>query len=137
MSGLVLDASVVMAWAIPDETQFDRAAALMHAVTSDGAVVPGLWRLEVGNALLMAEQRGRLRSGQPDTILRQLDTLPIETDPETNLHAWGATATLARTHRLTLYDACYLELALRRRLPLASFDAALLRAVAAEGVAAA
>jgi predicted nucleic acid-binding protein len=85
----------------------------------------------------MAERRGRLRSGQPDTIQRQLDVLPIETDPETNLHAWGATAALARKHRLSLYDAAYLELALRRKLTLASFDAVLLAAAQAEGVAAA
>lgn len=135
MPGLVLDASVVMAWTIPDEAQVGRAKAVMQQVTGDGAVVPGLWRLEVGNALLMAERRGRLHAPQLADALRFLEALPIETDPETGLHAWTASAILARRHRLSLYDACYLELALRLGLPLASFDTALLVAAGAEGVA--
>jgi predicted nucleic acid-binding protein len=137
MPSLVLDASVVMAWTIPDDAQVDRATAVMQQVTGDGAVVPGLWRLEVGNALLMAERRGRLHAVQLADALRLLEGLPIETDPETGLRAWTATASLARRHRLSLYDACYLELALRRGLNLASFDAALVAAAEAEGVAAA
>jgi predicted nucleic acid-binding protein len=135
MPGLVLDASVVMAWTIPDEAQFGRATAVMQQVTGDGAVVPGLWRLEVGNALLMAERRGRLPAVQLADALRLLEALPIETDPETGLRAWTASASLARRHRLSLYDACYLELAARRGLALAGFDAALVAAAGAVGVA--
>jgi len=135
MPSLVLDASVVMAWTIPDEAQVGRATAVMQQVTGNGAVVPGLWRLEVGNALLMAERRGRLHAVQLADALRLLEGLPIETDPETGLHAWTASASLARRHRLSLYDACYLELALRRGLELASFDAALVSAAIAEKVA--
>lgn len=132
MPGLVLDASVVLAWALPDEADAALATPVLRQVIEEGAAVPALWRLEVGNALLIAERRGRLRTEQLAETLRYLESLPIEADPETGLHAWATTVGLARRHRLSLYDACYLELALRRGLPLATFDAALAGAAAAE-----
>jgi predicted nucleic acid-binding protein len=97
-------------------------------------VVPAHWRLEVGNALLMAERRGRIRAGRVDAVWRLLAALPIEVDAETNARAWEGAAELARRHGLTLYDAAYLELAARRRLPLATFDGALVRAAGVERV---
>jgi predicted nucleic acid-binding protein len=101
-------------------------------VAEDGAVVPAHWRLEVGNALLMAERRGRIRAARVDAVWRLLAALPIEMDAETNARAWESAAALARQHGLTLYDAAYLELAGRRALPLATFDGALLRAAGTE-----
>jgi predicted nucleic acid-binding protein len=134
---LVLDASVTLTAILPEEAHGDVARAILDRVATAGAAVPVLWRIEVGNALLTNERRGRLPAGRVEAICRQLDALPIQPDPETTAHAWGTTIALARKHRLTVYDACYLELAQRRRLKLASFDAALLRAAAAEGIAAA
>ena len=134
MTGLVLDASVALAWVLPAEARREEAAALAARVAEEGAVVPALWRLEVGNALLMAARRGRIRAPHVDAAWLHLAALPITVDTETSAHAWGATAALARTHGLTLYDAAYLELAARRKLPLATFDAVLERAAGVEGV---
>jgi len=135
VTGLVLDASVTLAWALAGEVRSDDARALVERVADEAAVVPALWPLEVGNAMLSAERRNRIRPDRVDAVWRQLDDLPIEIDSETSIRAWNATAKLARRHGLTLYDASYLELAQRRRLPLATFDGALARAAAAESVA--
>lgn len=132
MPGFVLDASVALAWALPGETRAPEASALLDRLAEQAALVPTLWRLEVGNALLTAERRGRLRPEHVAAAWRLLGELPIELDTETHARAWGATAELARRHGLTLYDAAYLELAARRGLPLATFDAPLARAAAAE-----
>jgi predicted nucleic acid-binding protein len=80
-------------------------------------------------------RRGRTDAAFRDAILADLALLPIRLDPETDRQAWGATARLAARHRLTLYDAAYLELARRRGLPLATLDRELRIAAAAEDVA--
>jgi predicted nucleic acid-binding protein len=132
--GFVLDASVALAWALPGEVGGAGASALMGRLVEEAAIVPTLWRLEVGNALLTAERRGRLRPERVGAAWRLLGDLPIELDTETHARAWSGTAELARRHGLTLYDAAYLELAGRRALPLATFDALLARAAGAERV---
>jgi predicted nucleic acid-binding protein len=132
--GFVLDASVALAWTLPGEAHAAPAAALLARLAEEAALVPSLWRLEVGNALLTAERRGRLRPERVAAAWRLLAELPIELDAETPARAWAGTAELARRHGLTLYDAAYLELAARRALPLATFDALLARAAAAERV---
>jgi predicted nucleic acid-binding protein len=98
------------------------------------AVVPSIWPLEVANALLMGVRRGRIAAEERDHLLQAFEQLDLEHDAETRLHAWGGINRLAGQHWLTVYDACYLELALRRRLPLATLDAALARAAQAEGL---
>lgn len=130
---LVLDSSITLAWVYGDET----TAAVKHVfdlVAGSGAWVPGLWRLEVANILEMSVRRGRHDADFRDNTLADLALLPIHVDPETDGQAWGATARLAERHRLTLYDASYLELALRRALPLATLDQDLRVAAKAEKV---
>ncbi len=131
---LVLDASVAIAWCFADEMTIP-LVALRRRVASDGAVAPTLWPLEVANALLIAIRRGRLTSAACDALLLRLERMDILRDGETGRHASSQTIRLAELHRLTAYDASYLELARRRRLPLATLDAALARAATAEGVA--
>jgi len=82
----------------------------------------------------MAERRKRISPARVDAVHRYLSALPIAIDTETNVRAWGAIKALARRHKLTLYDAAYLELGIRLSLPLASFDGALSRAASAEKV---
>jgi predicted nucleic acid-binding protein len=135
MPGLVVDASVTLAWALAGEVRADEAGALLLRVSEAAAIVPTHWRLEVGNALLMAERRGRIRPERVDAVWRQLAEMPIDIDADTNARAWSAAAGLARRHGLTLHDAAYLELAARRSLPLATFDRQLARAAVAEQVA--
>jgi predicted nucleic acid-binding protein len=117
----VIDGSVTVAWCIPEE-RTSRTQALLDKVIEAGAVVPFHWWIEVGNALLVATRRARISVAQRQTALTQLDALQLMTDPETLDRLWTATLDLADRFRLTLYDACYLELALRRGLPLATLD---------------
>ncbi|HET7882050.1 MAG TPA: type II toxin-antitoxin system VapC family toxin [Acetobacteraceae bacterium] len=128
-----MDASVTLA-ALIEEERSAEAREILRAVIDDSAVVPGLWFLEVGNVLLIAERRRSLTAAARRDHLDDLSRLPIVIDNETAGHAWHETMEHAVAHRLTLYDAAYLELSLRRQLPLATFDTALRRAAAAAGV---
>lgn len=130
---LVLDSSVTLAWVYSAETT-GAISDVLARVTESGAWVPALWRLEIGNVLEMGVRKGRTDAAFRDAALADLVLLPITVDPETDRHAWGATAKLAIRHRLTLYDAAYLELARRRSLPLATLDQDLRTAAAAEDI---
>jgi predicted nucleic acid-binding protein len=130
---LVLDCSATLAWVYGDETT-PAICAVFEAVARRGALVPALWRLEVANVLEMGVRRKRHDAAFRDATLADLALLPIRLDPETDRHAWGATARLAARHSLTLYDAAYLELARRADLPLATLDTELRAAAIAEGV---
>ena len=121
MAALVLDCSAALSWFMPDEGSPD-AAELRERVTSEGAVVPVLWPIEVGNVFLFAMRRRRINASQRAAALEALGQLPIELDSGTLNEIWAATLALADELRLTLYDACYLELARRRALPLATLD---------------
>ena len=129
---LVVDASVAIAWL--DFEEGDRAEASLARVESEGAMVPSLWRLEIANVLRTAVRRKRIDEIFVAHSLARLERLDIVTDAETDSHAWGATRTLSRKYDLTLYDAAYLELAIRRKLPLASRDNELLAAARKAGV---
>jgi predicted nucleic acid-binding protein len=118
---LVIDSSITLAWFFEDE-RTDRADVVMRQVASGGAVVPSLWRLEIANALQSAVRRKRISAEFRDASIADLRSFPIAVDSETDRHAWGTTLTLAERCQLTLYDAAYLELAQRLRLPLASLD---------------
>lgn len=130
---LVLDGSVAIAWCFRDERTAALDSLRLH-VAATSAVVPSIWPLEVANALLMGVRRGRVTPEGRDDLLQAFEQLGLEHDADTRLHAWGEINRLAGQHGLTIYDAAYLELALRRRLPLATLDTALARAAIAEGV---
>ena len=130
---MVLDSSATLAWVYSDGTT-EVIRGVFDRLGEDGAWVPGLWKLEVASILEMGARRGRHDATFRDATLADLALLPISLDPETDRQAWGATARLAERHRLTLYDAAYLELALRRGLPLATLDGELRTAAMAEGV---
>ena len=131
MSFLVIDASIVAAWLLDDEHE-PRANKASERLEEDETLVPQLWHVEIRNAFLMAERRGRLSGRSVDERLDLLNGLPIRTDNEPDFQsAFG----LARAHSLTVYDAIYLELAKRQSAELATLDRALGRAAIAEGVA--
>lgn len=126
---LVVDASALIGWAMPDESGLDLGPAL---VSQDAVLAPWLLWVELRNILLVSERRGRLPAGMVEQLLGTFDALAItlDTAPE------GAVVIdLARRHGLTAYDALYLETALRHGAALATLDRALLRAAEAEGVA--
>ena len=129
----VLDSSATLAWVYSEETT-EAIAGVFARLTESGAWVPALWRLEVANILEMGSRRGRHDAGFRDATLVDLAQLPIRLDPETDRQAWSATVRLAERHKLTVYDAAYLELAQRRGLPLATLDSELRRAATAESV---
>jgi len=129
---LVLDASATLAWLLPEELT-GAIAATFDLVADDSAWVPGLWRIEVANSLTVKLRRGRITPVQRQQSLDDLKLLPIYCDRETNDHAWDRTLELADLHRLTVYDALYLELALRLSLPLATLDEDLRQAAQREG----
>ena len=130
---LVVDASMTVAWLFLGERSEVPQAALRRVV-SNGALVPSLWRLEVADILRNAVRRKRCDGPYAARCLERLGRLPIVVDSETNAHAWGRTRQLSDEHGLTVYDATYLELAIRRRLPLASCDTALIRVGGKAGV---
>jgi predicted nucleic acid-binding protein len=124
---VVVDASMTIAWLFDDE-RTEAAHAVMVRVVAEGAVVTSLWRLEVANVLRNAVRRGRCDEAYVDRSLERLGRLPVAVDDETDKHAWSDTRALSREQNLTLYDAAYLELAIRKARPLASCDSDLLDA---------
>jgi predicted nucleic acid-binding protein len=130
---LVLDASMTIAWLFRDErTQLAQSA--LRRVAIEGALVPAIWRLEVANVLRNAVRRGRCDDQYAERSLQRLGRLRITVDSETDRQAWGATRELSREYDLTLYDAAYLELAIRRRQGLVTQDIALFKAARTIGL---
>lgn len=123
----VLDNSVVMAWCFEDES--DRYTdSVLEQLSVGHALVPPIWPLELGNALLVAERNGRL--GKADTVrfLQLLRGLPILVEQEPPERVLTEVVALARDQKLSTYDASYLDLAMRSGLPIATQDRALLLA---------
>jgi predicted nucleic acid-binding protein len=129
----VVDNSIALAWCFEDE-QDGAIMALLDRVAESGAVAPQLWPIEALNGLLTAERRGRIDRAVGLRLAGFLHQLPIEIDEETASQSWTTTARLAEQHRLTAYDATYLELAIRRGIPLATRDTALIAAAGAVGI---
>jgi predicted nucleic acid-binding protein len=130
----VLDSSVTMSWFFDDEATA-ATDQLLDRLNSDGrAIVAAHWALEVSNTLLMAERRKRSTLAESSHFIAILDALPIETDQETVSRASTSSMEMARAQELTLYDSAYLELAMRRSLPLATLDKQLRAAAKKTGV---
>ena len=117
----VLDGSLALAWYFKDEA-VPYADAVAASFPIWRAAVPVIWPLEVANAVLMGERRARSTEAQAAKWFGYLGSLPISVDEATNERAWTAVLSLGRAHGLSAYDAAYLELALRRGLPLATLD---------------
>lgn len=127
---LICDTSAIVGLAYEDEDA-SYAEAVIESIAGDLAIVPTLFWFEIRNALLMGERRGRITPGQTAAFLADLAVLPFEIDDEPRD---AGVFDLARRHKLTVYDAAYLELAQRRALPLATVDDALIRAAKGAGV---
>jgi predicted nucleic acid-binding protein len=127
----VLDASITACWAFTDENHPDADLAFAQ-IRSVEAVVPSLWWFEVRNILVVNERRRRIAESETAVFLLHLSRLRIRVD---RVPDESVVLRLARTHRLSVYDAAYLELAQREGLPLSTLDAELRKAAAGEGVA--
>jgi len=126
----VLDASITACWAFQDEDHPDAGLAFQR-MRAEEAIVPCLWWFEVRNILIVNERRRRISESGTAAFLLNLSRLRVQLD---RLPEGDAVMRLARTHRLSVYAAAYLELAQRKGLPLATLDADLRRAAAQEGV---
>ena len=130
----VLDASVAVAWCFDDEAT-PLTEGILDLVSAGAEVVtPAIWPLEVANALLVAERRRRISVAQVTALLRRIAALRISVEAIECERAFDQVLSLARQGQLTEYDAAYLELALRRSLPLASLDDKLRQAARELGI---
>lgn len=123
----VLDCSVTMAWLFEDEITAS-TEEILDKLEHARAVVPAIWPLEVANVLLIAVRKKRIKSVQASSFVDTLSILPIFTDSSTMSRAMHSIFNLAAEETLTIYDAAYLELALRENIPLATQDTDLIKA---------
>lgn len=128
--GMVLDASIVCAWALADEPH-PTADTALDSLQDEAATAPWIWWFEVRNALLMNERRSRIGRTALDDFIDRLNMLPITLDQSPDE---AAVIRIARAHDLSVYDAAYLELAARLRWPLATLDRKMAEGAAVLGV---
>jgi len=134
MAAFILDASATLPWCFADEATAATNAMLARLRTSDEAIVPAHWPAEVANVLLIAVRRQRISSDDALAFLEDLEGLPIRLDPSSKSLFREKVLPVAQKYSLTVYDAAYLELAIRERLPLATLDDDLRRAARASGI---
>jgi predicted nucleic acid-binding protein len=125
----VIDCSFAIGWLLKETDRL--GDPLVDRLPNDQGVAPSLWQYEIRNVLLMAERHGRIALDDFNGLLNQLRGLPVDIDLQTDQ---AVAMLLARRHRLTFYDAVYLEAAVRLNLPLATLDSALINAARVEGV---
>ena len=134
MAVFVIDASATLPWCFADEATAATNAVLTGLRTGDEAIVPAHWPVEVANALLMAVRRRRISPQDAYQFLLDLEFLPIRVEATTENLVRAGVFPLAEQYGLTVYDAAYLELAMRERTPLMTLDNDLRKAAAASGV---
>jgi predicted nucleic acid-binding protein len=134
LSAIVLDGSAGLGMLLLDEQSPYTVRAYDAMACASAVYVPSHWWLETANALLMAERRKRIIEADVHDMLQYLQRMNVITDEQTGLQCAGKTTVLARMYGLTVYDAAYLELAMRRQATLATVDKALAKAAATAGV---
>ena len=127
---IVIDASLTASWHFEDE-QSAAADAILESLQHDSAYAPLIWWFEIRNVVTLGERKKRATHEQTAGFIAFLSQLPIGLEP---LPDDDRVMTLARRHKLTFYDAAYLELAQREGIPLATLDKELVTAARAEGV---
>jgi predicted nucleic acid-binding protein len=133
VNGIVIDASVALAWCFPDEAS-DYADGALVALEDRAAFVPTIWSLEIANALLVGERRKRIRQPEVRRFVELLRSLSIVEDGQSFADTVSNILPLALEHDLSAYDAAYLDVAVRHGVPLATLDGALQKACRAAGV---
>lgn len=122
MDRLVVDASMAVAWVHPSQATKESDALLEQVAGGVRVVVPALWPMEMANVLLVLERRKRLAAGERAAALSALRSLAFTVDHEMSALAFTELSRLATELTLSVYDAAYLELALRLKIPLACKD---------------
>ena len=135
MPAFVADASLTLTWCFEDEATPNTDALLLRLKNGEEALVPAHWPIEVTNGILMAVRRGRLSGEKAQSFIDDLGSLPIKIDRDSGTPASSRVFALAEKHRLTAYDAAYLDVAICAAIPLATLDDDLRKAAVATGVA--
>ncbi len=135
MADFVVDASAATAWCFRDESVGWVEALFGQLTPHSRVLVPRHWSFEVANSFLIAMRRGRLTKAELEQNFGVLRALPIYTDMTGDATVFTAMVNLAEKHRLSVYDAAYMELAMRSRLPLATLDDDLRAAAVSAGIA--
>jgi len=130
----VIDSSIALAWALPDETSKEAERFLGRTSAGNTFWVPALWWYEMANALLMARRRKRLTEAEGIRLIELYRKLPIQTDMTLDSEIMGRFHALAIEYHLSAYDTAYLELAQRKGLGLATVDRQLRSAAQKAGV---
>lgn len=127
---------MALAWLFPrkDAGEVALAEQVLDELDAEEFFVPAIWYSELGNAILRGERAGMVTLAQTAAFLAELDLAEIEIDADSPRQRQSVVLALARAHRLTAYDATYLELALRKGVPIATFDTQLAEAARAAGV---
>ena len=133
MSQWIVDASLALGWYLKDEEDRAYNLSVLAGLQENDAVVPFLWLYEVSNGLVMANRRQRVSMEEFEEIMGSIRALPITVDPPSTTTVLDLPA-LALKHQLTVYDTAYLELATRCKLPIATRDNALKRAMTSCGI---
>jgi predicted nucleic acid-binding protein len=133
LSGVVVHASVALAWCFPDEAS-EYADRVLVALKGQAIVVPAVWGLEIANAMLAGERRKRLKQPEILRFVALLEGLSIVQDGQRASESVSNVLPLARDYGLSAYDAAYLELSIRHGVPLATLDAKLRKAAQRAGV---
>jgi len=134
MARFVIDASATLPWCFADEATEWSESLLDRLRNGDQVTVPAHWAAEVSNGMLVALRKGRIQPGRPELFWDELNILPIDVDPPLSSERAKSVLAVCSAHGLTVYDAVYLELAKRKRLPIASLDAELIKAARNESV---
>ena len=135
MDAFVVDASMAISWVHPAQTTSESEAWLEHVAAGAELVVPSIWPLEVANALLVLQRRRKVSAAERRDALQALGQIPARMDNNSVAMAFGVLSDLAAAESLSVYDASYLELAMRLRFPLSCGDAQLRAAARRNGVA--
>ncbi len=134
ISEFVLDCSVAIAWCFDDEATPRTDEIQDSFATGAAALIPSLWHLEISNVFLAAERRERITKADTVRFIALLSKLPITVDEDTSVRSFGEILMLGRSCSLSAYDSAYLELAIRKGLPLATNDKQLRAAAEGMGV---
>lgn len=130
---IIIDSSVALSWYFEDEADA-YAERVLESVAAHGAFVPFHWKTEIANGLLMGIRRQRITPEYREKVFEELSALKLSADGGGQEHIWTSVNQIAETYGLTVYDAIYMELAIRRGFVLASLDKKLIKAAKAAGV---
>lgn len=130
----VLDASVTLSYCLGEAEYQDLAREIILALKTQTAIVPAIWRLEVVSGLLKKERSKFLKAKEVEEILATWENLPVKTETSGLTTSFVEMLDLARKHNISVYDSSYLDLGMRFRIPIATFDRALRVAATKEGI---